>query len=136
VRITTGFRPGWIFLLFFDFPVFRQDTTPHPTGYRYNQADPEAVRVNKQSHQKHYQPHQTNKADVSYLGISRHVTTSYYFMLPTLRVSVHIIHYACCYLRFTSRRKYPSPLDSLSSLSSNFTELASGIITMCAADDE
>jgi hypothetical protein len=83
--------------LFFDFPISRQDTAPHPAGYRYDQTD-EEVEWRKYSHQKHYQPHQRNKADVSNLGIFRHVTTSCYFMLPILQVSVHIIHYACCYL--------------------------------------
>jgi hypothetical protein len=63
-----------VFLLFIDFPVFRQDTAPNPAGYRYNQSYKEAVRRGKQSHQKHYQTYQTNKADVSDLGIFRHVT--------------------------------------------------------------
>jgi hypothetical protein len=56
----------------------------------------------------------------------------------TVQVSVHIIHYACCYLCFASRRKHPSLLDLLGKLSSSFTELASGIIRirMYAVADE
>jgi hypothetical protein len=72
--------PPFLSPLIGDFPIFRQDTAPHLAGYRYDQAEPEAIGVNKQSHQKHYQPHQTNKTDLSYPGILRHATTSCYFM--------------------------------------------------------
>ena len=89
MQVKVEFSP--FFPLFIDFPISRQDTAPNPAGYRYDQADEEAIRMGKQSHQKHYQPHQTNKADVSDLGIFRHITTSRHFMLPILRVSVCII---------------------------------------------
>jgi hypothetical protein len=56
---------------------FARIPPPHPAGYCYNQTDEEAIRVGTQSPQKHYQPHQTNKAAPSDLGIFGHVVSQH-----------------------------------------------------------
>jgi hypothetical protein len=97
--------------LFPDFPVFRQDTAPDPAGYRYDQANTE-TEGRKYSHQKHYQPHQADKADVSDLGIFRHLAAFCYFMLPILQVNANPIMLGV----FLAQEKTPKPAKKMPDL--------------------